>query len=212
LNDTPKDIIDMIEKCWDKDRQKRLTSIECFSILDRLYNISIQSQFDIFLSHAWTSKPVVSNIYIMLTVKFGYRVWYDMNNMGHDLILSMVNGIKNSKIFICCLNQLYQTRENCLFELRKAVEINKTILTISLDSDLFVWSTPEVKDLCQISTKLFIDISNITSFVSSDDNGKNWYIKNPDDTIKDATADMTNELEKELEVKNCFKIIKDLID
>jgi hypothetical protein len=33
MKDTPIEIIDMIEKCWDKDRSKRLTSTECFSIL-----------------------------------------------------------------------------------------------------------------------------------------------------------------------------------
>ena len=37
-----------------------------------------------------------------------------------DLLGSMRKGIASSKIVLACLNETYQTRENCMFELREA--------------------------------------------------------------------------------------------
>ena len=80
-SDTPATVISMITSCWSKDRSLRKSAVECVSILQ--YNLDILStgQFDIFLSHAWTTKPLLSHVYQILT-KAGYRVWYDQTEMG----------------------------------------------------------------------------------------------------------------------------------
>lgn len=129
--------------------------------------------------------------------------------MGFDLPQSMKDGIANSTIFLCCIDELYQTRPNCLLELDEAVRLKKTIVTIPLDSNFFVWSTADIRLKCQILTKMFIDISKITSNSPNnlDDNGKNWYIPNTD-----PTSDMIEILRKDLDKPSgLFQILATLL-
>ena len=78
--------------------------------------------YDIFFSHAWADKCVLSYIYSWLT-DLGYRVWYDQNDMGNNIPKSMSEGIRNSKIVLVCANSTYQGRPNCMFELRETTSL-----------------------------------------------------------------------------------------
>ena len=89
----------------------------------------------------------------------GYRVWYDVNEMGYDLQKSMRDGITNSRVVLVCASQTYQTRENCMFELQEAVSSEKQLLTVILDQNPFNWASRELTDLCQLKSKLFISIA-----------------------------------------------------
>jgi hypothetical protein len=110
-NETPPGIIEMIKSGWSLERCQRKTAAECYSILNHNLSVISSSEFDIFFSHAWASKPFLSNVYSELT-KFKYRVWYDQNDMGLEIKDSMITGIKNSRIVIACVDSRYQEREN----------------------------------------------------------------------------------------------------
>jgi serine/threonine protein kinase len=103
-SDTPKMVIEMIVDCWDDERSKRKSAIECLSILSQECEILKGGEFDIFFSHAWKNKPFLSHVHRLL-VRSGYRVWYDVTDMGHDLEESMIKGIENSKVISCLLKQ-----------------------------------------------------------------------------------------------------------
>ena len=115
VDDVPPTVRDMIQRCWDKDRTVRLTALDCYNILDQAYYILSQAKFDIFLSHPWRNKNVLQYVKKFLN-SYGYRVWYDQNDMGWDLSRSMKDGIENSQIVLVCLNKLYLSRENCMFD------------------------------------------------------------------------------------------------
>jgi hypothetical protein len=93
-------------------------------------------------------------------VSKGYRVWYDQNEMGVDIANSMKLGISNSKVVLACVNSFYQSRENCLIELREAVATQKTLVTLVIEDNPFAWANEEIKTLCEIKTKMFINIGN----------------------------------------------------
>ena len=79
-------------------------------------------EWDIFFSHRWASKPFLSNLYKLL-VNEGYRVWYDQNEMGFDLVKSMKEGIERSTVVLCCVDSIYQQRDNCMLEARHARQV-----------------------------------------------------------------------------------------
>ena len=160
-SDTPATIRKMLELCWSADRNVRLSAVECVSILCHEYEVLASGKFDIFFSHAWDNKPFLSHVHRFL-VRGGHRVWYDQKDMGHDLIQSMIHGIESSKIVLICLNHLYLSRENCLFELREAHKRNK-ILVILLIEPKMQQVSHEALDLCQLKRKLYVDIGELAS-------------------------------------------------
>ena len=101
---TPTGIVELIKAAWDGDRKKRPTAIESYAITNFHYLFVSKKQVDIFFSHAWLSKPFLSHVYAEL-VSCGYRVWYDQNDMGHNIEQSMSDGIQDSKVVIACVNQ-----------------------------------------------------------------------------------------------------------
>ena len=135
---TPPAIQALTERCWDGDRINRPTAAECLSTLQHEWSVIENQTFDIFFSHPWAKKPFLSNLCIYLH-NCGYRVWYDKHNMGYDLIESMIVGIKKSYLTIACVDPLYQTRPNCLFELDNVVKWNKPVITVLIVSNAATW-------------------------------------------------------------------------
>jgi serine/threonine protein kinase len=159
----------MIESCWSADRKVRKSATECFSILDHNYQIINHKHFDIFLSHTWSSKPFLSHVYAYLS-RHGYRVWYDQNEMRHDMIDSMNEGIENSKYFMACVSQAYQKSKNCMFEFTKAVDTKPDkILFLSLEADAESWATGGIQSARRNTN--FFDFSDVANANWEDEDG-----------------------------------------
>lgn len=209
-DNTPPGIVDMIIKCWHVDRSIRLTAADAYSTI--LHNLQVVSskQFDIFFSHAWVDKCVLANIHVWLT-KLGYRVWYDANEMGYNLQDSMRNGIKRSTIVLACLNNTYQDRPNCMFELRETARLhpNKPIVALVLEvlsgpPTKRMWAnkmapvSQELEGLAKFSTLMYCDISGVA---------KNPLWANPDQVPPDLVQELsaaTQPLVKILHDVNCL--------
>ena len=84
---------------------------------------------------------------------------YDENEMGYDIQESMMEGISKSDFILVCGNSIYQSRDNCMFELRKAKEMGKQIIVLIIEENPFEWANEEMKLLCELDKKRFIDIS-----------------------------------------------------
>jgi hypothetical protein len=156
----PPPVKTLIESCWHQEREKRISAMESFSILSAVYEKFTHGEYDIFFSHAWKDKPFLSHIHHLL-VKKGYRVWYDLNEMGYDFKKSMQDGIANSRVVLVCLNQHYLTRSNCIFELKEASKQNKVIIPLILE-DKFLLNLADVSgdpiSILDFSNKMFVDI------------------------------------------------------
>jgi serine/threonine protein kinase len=161
--ETPTNISSMITDCWSKERKSRMTAVECYSLLSHHYQILTQKKFNIFFSHAWKSKPFLSNIFNEL-VKLNYRVWYDQNEMGYNLQTSMIDGIAKSDVILVCANQNYQNSPNCMFELNEAKRQNKKIVTLIIEENPFSWAKDELKLLTNMSSRMFVDVGQISTF------------------------------------------------
>ena len=164
--DTPSAVIQLIRDCWDGDRARRPNAVEVLSILQHSLRVAELEEFDIFFSHAWANKPFLSHVYNILTT-IGYRVWYDQDEMGWDLQASMKKGISKSKVMLVCFDALYQSRPNCMFELKEAAKLQSVkeypIILLVLQPNLTDWISMECKELCQVDKKLYIDISKVAS-------------------------------------------------
>ena len=153
----PVPVREIISDCLSRDRSKRKSAAEFFAVLDQSYRIISNGYYDIFFSHAWVTKPILSHVKLLLA-KRGYRVWYDMNDWGYDLSASMRNGVNKSTIFLACINENYQKSENCGFELEAALSNGKPVVVLCNQSDPFVWSTEPLKSRCKLPTNMFVDI------------------------------------------------------
>jgi serine/threonine protein kinase len=141
--EVPQDLHEMINLCWDTDRSIRLTAVECYSRLSHCLNVISSKSFDIFFSHKWEDKRLLSHVYAMLSA-MGYRVWFDQNQMGNNLRDSMKEGIENSTVVIACVNSMYEKSGNCKYELEIAVQLKKPIITIMLEDPWKSWSMNDV--------------------------------------------------------------------
>jgi serine/threonine protein kinase len=168
--ETPPGIIRMIDACWSTDRSERKSASECYSIVFHHQQIFTLTNFDIFFSHAWKNKPFLSHVYSEL-VKLGYKVWYDQNDMGHNLEQSMKDGIDSSKVVLVCANSLYQERQNCMYELREAHKKGKSIVTLAIEKNPFAWANEELKLLCDLQKTMFVDIGEVAEMNWDSENG-----------------------------------------
>ena len=104
-----------------------------------------------------------------------YRM-YCLYNPGFDLKQSMSQGLANSSVMLLCADELYQTKPNCLYEMREAFRMGKIILLVTLKGDVFTWASPEMKDKCDIVGKMFVDISAVAQLDWGQDDGNSIYI------------------------------------
>jgi serine/threonine protein kinase len=169
-SETPPGITEMIESCWSRDRMLRPIAIECHTILKHYLSVIKGGSYDIFFSHAWKNKPLLAHVYADL-VKHGYRVWYDMNDMGYDLQASMKRGIANSSVVLICANSFYQSRTNCMFELNEAHATGKRILTLVVEENPFDWANEDILNKCQLKAAPFADIGHIAKLEWDADDG-----------------------------------------
>jgi hypothetical protein len=171
-------------------------------------------QYDIFFSHAWMSKKYLCEVHGCL-VQAQYRVWYDEHDMGVYLDQSMINGIRNSKIVLICLDEIYQTRQNCLFELDEAFkaqqdpDIDVKIVTLVLSKDVFIWASPEVQLKCDLSKTMFFDISKVYEPDHGRWNKSSW--EGSDDPTMEMKAELGKEIGKlivRLRQLNCYPLAR----
>ena len=171
----PPGIVEMIEKCWSPDRNIRLTATECYAILSHNLSVVKEHKFDIFFSHAWANKPILSYVYKWLTGA-GFRVWYDQTDMGYDLKDSMIDGITRSTIVLACVNSRYETRPNCMFEVKESVKRfpGKNIVALVLEKRFNKpqpWlPTQELEDLLKFKDKMYCDMSDLADDPVWDEN------------------------------------------
>ena len=157
FSDLPAAIKELIDKLLENDRNLRPKAIDCYEILKYTFDLLSQKKYDIFLSHLWMDKPFVRFIYRLLC-SMGYRVWYDMREMGQRTDMSMEEGIRNSKLLLSCVSRGYQESWACMFELRKARELGKPVITLIVEEGFFPrpkfnrggWANAELKELTEV--------------------------------------------------------------
>jgi serine/threonine protein kinase len=193
---TPPNVVEMIRSCFNVDRSTRMTADECFVLLDHVHMRVSSSRFDIFFSHPWSDKSFLKHVFAILST-VGYRVWYDMLEMKWDLDKSMNEGVKNSSVVVACVNSTYQSRPNCIKELRMANEIDnpkKPIVCLVTESVPLSWASEELKGLCSFEANMYCDI------------GKHALLGN--EAWENPTEDMVSSLQKSLQP--LFKILDEL--
>lgn len=92
-----------------------------------------------------------------LLCEHGYKVWYDMDHMGHDLNKSMEQGVEKSTVVLACVDAEYLKRPNCMLELLHAHMVvtegkhrTKTIIGVLMEDGIgwgANWGAQELKDI-----------------------------------------------------------------
>ena len=72
----PHSVINTVKACWDTNRNRRKTAVECMQIYQYCYGIVSRKKFDIFFSHDPKKLPI-STMVMQHLIRLGYRVWYD---------------------------------------------------------------------------------------------------------------------------------------
>ncbi|CAF0710218.1 unnamed protein product [Brachionus calyciflorus] len=91
------------------------------------------TEHDIFLSYQWDIQEKVKELHNKLS-SLGLNVWMDIHKMaGGNLFSEIVNGIQNSRVFVCCITKKYSESKNCENELCFAYDTNKKIIVIMFE-------------------------------------------------------------------------------
>ena len=82
--------------------------------------------------------------------------------MGHDMTASMKKGIENSTVTMCFVDQNYQQSKGCQAELQHARNVaKKPVVVVIVEGNFWSWSTDAFKELCDVRTKMFGDLSEM---------------------------------------------------
>lgn len=143
----PVQIRNMIINCWDQDRENRKTAINCWSILQRQYNIMSNLPNDIYLSHHIEVQGFAEYIYRHFELR-GLRVQMS-STIDYD---ERKTEIEKSKVFVVIMNTSYQSEIECMNELKIASlgKPNRCISTIMIDIDYNLWMFSETVYLCKL--------------------------------------------------------------
>ncbi len=87
-------------------------------------------KFNFFLSYAHENKEEVMEMLDHLT-QSGLTVWKDTEEMKHGSIDEhMMNGIRNSQVFVACVSTQYEGSENCMKEFNYAIANKNDIVFV----------------------------------------------------------------------------------
>ena len=192
--DTPPAVRALMEQCWDGDRNNRPSAAECSSVMTHTLSVIESSHFDIFFSYSDTMKSFVVHLFDVLT-KLGYRIWLDQNNMGHNKTASMQKGIEQSTVTMSFVDQSYQQSNNRQAELQHTRNKNKPAVIVIVEGNFWTWSTDAFKELCDVKTKMFADLSEVAC--------QAWDDPDKVDSLLDTLAASTA-------LQDVLKILKDL--
>jgi len=89
------------------------------------------NSFDIFISYNWEIKDQVKLLYYKLTNNLGFKVWLDDKQLDSSILYEqLVNGIKKSTLFLCCVTKKYTQSDNCIREITFASESKRPIVVL----------------------------------------------------------------------------------
>jgi hypothetical protein len=200
-------LIQLLSSCCDHERSNRPSSILCCSYLSSILIDYEKEVHDIFFSYAWADQNFLSHIPISLN-RLGYRVWFDLENMGHDLNKSMIDGVKNSKVFLACLSRSYFKSKNCKKELKAAVKNHKIIICLIVDefdpSKPIDWIPKKYLIKYHIRNYIYLNLSEIKR-------NYQWELHRLDNSSNFMKTD--EEKKKQLalwdEIKKLFRFLRD---
>jgi hypothetical protein len=87
-------------------------------------------KFNFFLSYAHENKEEVMKMLDHLT-QADLTVWKDTDEMKQGSIdENMMNGNRNSRVFVACISTKYKDSENCMKEFNYAIAIKKDIIYV----------------------------------------------------------------------------------
>lgn len=90
--------------------------------------------FDIFISYNWEVKDKVKLLYNKLTNEYKFKVWIDDNELDNNMLYDqLVEGIKKSTLFLCCVTRKYAESVNCIREINFASESKKKMIVLMFE-------------------------------------------------------------------------------
>jgi hypothetical protein len=94
-----------------------------------------KNKMDIFLSYNWNIKEQVKLFHEELE-KENFKVWRDDKQLhagNNALTAELAKGIKESKVFICCITKDYCKSNNCNLEIEFASSCKKQMIVLMID-------------------------------------------------------------------------------
>lgn len=91
--------------------------------------------YDVFLSYSWKIQDKVKRLYDFLTNKHKFKVWMDIKEFqgGEVVDATIADTIRNSKVFVCCINSDYVKSIYCNNELSYACNNNINLLALMFE-------------------------------------------------------------------------------
>lgn len=91
-------------------------------------------EYDVYISYSWAkNKDKVHSMVERLKTEF--RVWFDIETLpdGCNIMAECFNGLNNSKVFICCVTDVYAQSKICMRELALADSLGKPIIFVMFE-------------------------------------------------------------------------------
>ena len=148
-SDCPEQVKQMIISCWHTDREKRMSALDCYALLNFLSQRLIVTPYDVCLCCDESNKGLVSYIFHRFTQQ-GLNVYF--NRVTEDGTENVQESMSRSKVILACVNQSFQLNKKCMDELylSKRISMHKVIVPMFTEPEYKSWATPEISFLCQL--------------------------------------------------------------
>ncbi len=112
--------------------------------------LALEEKYDIYISYDFNNKDKIRNLYEKLTCYYEFKVWLDEVeiDLNKNISKQLLNGIRQSKLFLCCLSNDYTYSDTSFEEISLAQELKKPFIALILedDQDLFTYLNSTTQD------------------------------------------------------------------
>ena len=193
--DCPYAIRNMIERCWDTDRNNRMSALKCFITLRECYELVSTSDYDVYIIYKPMShREVLINHIRNKLIENGLKVaWmYDASSEPNEqsALTLRIELIKKSKLILLCLDEATQTDDYVVFELgnNRGLHRPRPVIPLFLEPRNLYFPDDEIKVHCFMGRNS-VKVYDISKFVENSSDSINDVVNSDDIRI--------NNIEKE---------------
>lgn len=183
--EVPMKVVQMIQACWDADRDKRKTAIECYSILKRYYENMSKTPIDVYLTTFRGDTTIAPSVLKFLEenevkVHFGGAEFSSKStagsgnnqcsvvpSIGTSTSASMSNAtlstnprypeVSRSKLVVAIITQNFQDDQSGgMKQLKEARKANRSIVPLFLEPNYQSWHSQDLVYYCQLRSSSLV--------------------------------------------------------
>ena len=161
---------EMIAACWDGDKRKRYSAMQCYALVNQELSLLNAHSFDVHLSHASPIHVAFVSVLSGILARYGYKVFISPTAQRPVMSRGEQQAVHSCRAMLACVDSSYQASSSCMNVLRQTVTVGKPTtkptITVLLEGNINEWGNHDLKDLCGVKSTggvMYVDLSRFAA-------------------------------------------------